>query len=477
MPELSSKVLHILITASLLFLWSCKSNEEVKVNNTLSVDANAIKNMDIEKDEFTELVDDQIDNLSVEIISNNPNRTIQRASIEMKKFFSKKLKKYNEIVDPRKTFFNTWSLVYRFDNYVSKGDGKNLFGDQQALVVKTISGLLADHEKIAGKHLTKKQYKTASERLKNYAAEYPITGYFQDLPETNTSGFVEYLNIPLAPFKAVNAINKSGESIESISKTVARFTDIAEDLPDEIRWQLQVLAAQLQQNDILKTNTTSFAKLAESSEKLAAIIDKYPDRVSSKISQATKDLDSTIKQLNEISKQIDQSMTKLQTSSENFKDLGNNINQSTEKVSASLKQVESSSTSLTKAAEAVSKAVKDIQAFSEYLNKDEGDKKPEDKNEDSFLVEVEKASTALEKSAAEISVTLAKIIELGNSKPFSQEITALDSKAKQTLLATRQESETLVNYIFKKALILTFIIFALAMILVITRGKVSQKAK
>ena len=453
----------------------CKSQEEVQVNSSLSVDADMIKNIDLEKDDFTEYIDDQIDTITVDIIAGTTNRTNQRAAIEMKKFFNKRMIKYENIEDPRKTFLNVWSLIKRYREYITEGDGKALFGNQQKKVIDTVDALQFHIEQIAEKHLTGKQLKRVQKDLQNYVKNYPIKGYYQDAPEVAKTGFADVLQIPLAPFRAVNAINEGTASIEDISKTVARFTDIAEDLPDEIRWQLQVLAVQLQQNDILKTNTESFQKLAQTSEQLVKIVDKYPDKISEKVKKAAKDLEKTINQLNDISKQIDASMSKLQTSSENFQKLGVSINESTEKVVSSLKQVEQSSQALTKAAEAVSTAMKDIQSFSEYLDKN-ADKSEDAKKKDPFLVQVEKASSALEKSAAEVSTTLQKIIDLSDKKPFSNEINSIDQKAKDTLVITREESQSLVDYIFQKSLILIGLIFILSMIVVITKSRLAKKA-
>ena len=469
------KYLFYIIAFLCCLFGGCKSQEEVQVNESLSVDAGMIKNIDMETDEFTEYVDDQIDSVSVEIIAATRNRTIQRSAVEMKKFFNKRLHKYENIEDPRKAFLNSWSLVYRFKNYVDNGDGKSLFGDQQPMLSKSLKNILFHFENIAKKHLSKKQLSRIQKDLKKYADEFPIKGYYQDTPEMKLSVFTNFLSIPMAPFNAVSAINKGGESIENISKTVARFTDIAEDLPDEIRWQLQVLAVQLQQNDILKTNTDSFQKLAQTSEQLVQLVDKYPDKVSETVKKAAKDLETTIAQLNTLSKQIDSSMTKLQVSSENFKKFGNDVNQSTEKITDSLQHVEKSSKALTKAAEAVSLAMKDIQAFTTYINEN-AKKNPKKEGTDSFLVEVEKASTALAKSATEIRGTLDKVMEISNNKPFKDEINAIDKKAQETLTMTREESQTLVDYAFKKAIILIGIIFFFSIVFLITKSRMTKTA-
>lgn len=464
------------ITLLICFLFaSCKSQEEVEVNSALSVDANAIKKIDVEKDDFTEFVDEQIDSVTVEIIGATQNRTIQRAAIEMKKFFNKRLHKYENNEDIRKAFLNSWSFIYRFKEYILRGEGKTLFGDQQQRVVAVIEAILSHFNETAEKHLNKRQLKSIQNDLKKFASENPIRGYYQTTTEISSNFFTNFLSIPLAPFKAVGTFNKGGESIAEISKTVARFTDIAEDLPDEIRWQLQVLAVQLQQNDILKTNTDSFQKLAHTSEQLVTIVDQYPDKVSEKVKKAAKDLEKTITQLTALSKQIDASMTKLQTSSDNFQKFGTDINQSTEKIAASLQQVEASSKALTKAAEAVSLAMKDIKDFTVYIN-ETSDDSPDDKNEDSFLVEVEKASNALAKSASEITTTLDKVIELSKGKPFNEELNVIDQKAQKTLVMTREESQTLIDYAFKKAIILISLIFVFSFIFIIAKSRISKQA-
>ncbi len=453
----------------LFLFFGCKSHDE---NEKKGVEQKGSERQELglSRVDFIDLVNDRVDAISLEIISTTQERSVQKAAIEMKKFFSKRLRRYRELDDVREGFVKTWALVYRFNIYINGPDGGNLFGGHQPMVQKVSGELLNDFKLMAKKELSKEQYEATEEALKKYVVEHEVYGYFQDKPESESFKFFEYLNLPFAPFKAVDSFNKSGESIEDISKTVARFTDIAEELPEEIRWQLQALAAQLQNNGILKTNTESFSKLAESSEKLTKIIEAYPEEVTKKAQLISLELDERIKQLAELSKQVDVSMGKLEKSSENFKNLGESVERSVAKVDTTVKEVESSSQALTKAAEEVGKVVKQIYDLTVFIEEKSGGEKRKE-GEDSYMVEVKKAAEALEKSASEVVKIFDRIEKLGENKLLSEEVKIIEGRAKETLVVTRKESEALVDYIFRKALLLVVIIFVFLIILIIFKRR------
>ena len=224
-----------------------------------------------------------------------------------------------------------------------------------------------DFERFALKYMDEKAFEKVSRKMDQYVKKNPIKDIFSEKAADENDTFSEVMDYGLTPFKAIGAVRKGGQGIEDIAKTTERFTDIVEDLPEDIRWQLHVLALQLQENKILKDNTETLKSLAISFENMNKIMEKYPDQLSQERINIAKNMHDLLGKVSKVTQDVKASSVNIEKSSQNFQQVGKDINQATEKANASIKQVEQSSVELTKAATAISKTIKDIQEITEFF--------------------------------------------------------------------------------------------------------------
>lgn len=420
--------------------------------------------------ELKEVLSYSIEQAFLEILTTSKSRETNKNVVHMRNFVTNKIRNLEES-DPGLATINTWAFVRRFKLYTTKGEGRFLFGSSQPILTDMLSELDQKFETFTLNYLDRENLDALSNKINDYAEKSPITDVFKEKTEEQTSTFSRVMN-PLNPFRAIDAVSKGGQGIENIAKTAERFTDIVEDLPEDIRWQLQVLTLQLQDNKILKENTETLTSLANSFDKMNDLIAKYPEMWREERKHLAKEINAILTKLDSISKDIQTSTLNVKSSSENFAQLGKDINQSTEKITSSMKQVEESSQALTKAAGAVSQTIKDVQHISEFFAGDPNEKEePKDPDKKPFLEQVELSAMALEKTAQELNKAIEQIQSIVKDKPFSEDLIAVDKISQRAIDLTRKEAETLVDYIFTRALILLGVAFILGMVLVTFRKK------
>ncbi|MCM8535732.1 MAG: hypothetical protein NE334_07340 [Lentisphaeraceae bacterium] len=459
----------IFLLLTILFT-GCSSNPESSAN-ILEDTEFTIKDSTKFMNEFREIEDSlstKIEETFLEVLTSSNNREVQKNVIRIRQFVTGRLRNLEE-TDPRLVTLYAWSFFRRLHEYTTNGDGRFLFGKSQEILSKSLKEIDTTFYLFTTKYLEPETLNEVSSKINKYVESTPIIGVFED-KEKSAGAFSDMLDIPLTPFRALGAVNKGGQGIADIAVTANRFTDIVEDLPEDLRWQLQVLTLQLQDNKILKENTKTLKSLATSFEKMNKSMETYPKFWQEERKLLFAETNKVMVQLETISKSINDSTKNIKASSQNFSNLGKDIDSSATKITSSLKQVDASSQSLTKAANAVSQTISNIQKISEYFKSNSSD---DEKNKDSpdFLVQVEKSAAALGKSAHEISEALKQIQTLSNDKPFSDQISSIDQVSQKTLALTRSESEALVDYIFIRALILIGLVFLAGLILALVKKK------
>jgi ABC-type transporter Mla subunit MlaD len=240
---------------------------------------------------------------------------------------------------------------------------------------------------------------------------------------------------------------------------------------------LQVLALQLEENTILKENTDSIKKLADSSDRLVTMLDHYPDKINEKAVPLIAEMNALVAELKEISTNINKSTGEVKESSENFKNLGTDVKDSANILVSSLKQVEESSNALNKAGASVSTTVKDIQNMvASFSSEDDSSTPTEPDKYPPVLIQVQEGAIALDKSAQQVNDVLDKLNTLLDATKLKERAAIIDDVSQKTLAMTRLEAEGLIDSIFKKLLILIGVTFILAIIYQRIRKKQAVKA-
>lgn len=173
--------------------------------------------------------------------------------------------------DPRQGLVNTWVYCARLHYYFLEGPGKTIFGPYQPVAVQTTDRVLSGAEGIASRLLSPEAFTETRDAVHKFARANAFTGMAVDQelrvvaePPSSTGLFQSIVAMPLAPFTAVEGISDAVAAMNDLTMVAARMADIADTLPEEARWQGDLLLYDIQKIEPVMQALADFHKAADS---------------------------------------------------------------------------------------------------------------------------------------------------------------------------------------------------------------------
>ena len=131
------------------------------------------------------------------------------------------------------------------------------------------------------------------------AKQHPIRGEFLresiavGLTKAERGGaFDDIIGIPMAPFRAIAGVESGAQAIREFNATAAQFTEIVDQLPQRMRWQMELLSYDLQeQGGVLEQSLRSFDTVAQSAERLSVVAEQAPEDMRQTIVAISEELE------------------------------------------------------------------------------------------------------------------------------------------------------------------------------------------
>ena len=201
--------------------------------------------------------------------------------------------------DPLVAFIDTWALSLRMTVYFGSGEGSKLFEPHQEVALSTATQIEAEIERISQKLLEPTIFEQTQRDLRAFALANPIRGAFSKTlayasqVKKGTPGPVEtVINLPLVPFRAIEGVDRGSVAISDFSTTAERFSDIVEELPESIRWQLLLMLYELEETEMVRSFLTSLAEVAASSRQLTTVSEQLPGQIRTELSTFVEQVDT-----------------------------------------------------------------------------------------------------------------------------------------------------------------------------------------
>jgi len=81
----------------------------------------------------------------------------------------------------------------------------------------------------------------------------------------------------MAPFRAIAGVESGAQAIHEFNNTAAQFTTIVDQLPQRLRWQMELLSYDLQETGgVLEQSQRSFDMVAKSADRLSLAAERAP---------------------------------------------------------------------------------------------------------------------------------------------------------------------------------------------------------
>jgi len=167
--------------------------------------------------------------------------------------------------------------------YLTEGDGRAIFGEQQPRAVKAARDSEEEIRALGLTFLSPEEATRLERQADKLVRRRPIVGTEFLVPSlTQTRGGVEkvgigwLLNVPLAPFKALSGVSQGAAAIRDFNDTALRFAAIVAGLPEQLRWQIELLAFDLENRSTTRRTVEAVESLSESARVASEAMARLP---------------------------------------------------------------------------------------------------------------------------------------------------------------------------------------------------------
>jgi hypothetical protein len=187
--------------------------------------------------------------------------------------------------DPQEAFVEILTLVVMMRQYLSEGEGRQLLGAQQAIALEAAQQLEQDLSSIGLKFLSADALAATRREVEDFAHRRPIAGQTfaiqnarRALAEVEqTSAVQRVVAVPLAPFRALEGVGDSSTAIREFTATAREFVRAVERLPEQARWQVELLLYDVEDRDTTLAALASLESVTRSVERVSESAARLPD--------------------------------------------------------------------------------------------------------------------------------------------------------------------------------------------------------
>ncbi len=196
--------------------------------------------------------------------------------------------------DPRAAYLHGWIFLVRMRMYLTVGQGRTLFGDQQPLIVDAAVATLHDLVEVGYRNFPREVMDEVSDDIEAIAAVNPIgvnlhTGALQ-MPEVSSAkqrGAID--SILGAPVRGLEGVGSTPEAIQAATRSFEEFMRLIQQMPQYVRWQTELLLLQVESQDAVVQTREDLDRISRSIESIAAAVN-----------EATANIKETADTVNEI---------------------------------------------------------------------------------------------------------------------------------------------------------------------------------
>jgi hypothetical protein len=193
-----------------------------------------------------------------------------------------------------------FSLAVAQQEFLSKGDGAQLFGKDQKIAIDASDELAQAIRQIGARFLSEEELRRVTQQVEDLSREYPIRGEFVvDTVETYSDAaivggrFEWIVEMPLSPFKALRGVDAGAQAIREFNQTALRFAQVAAALPTFLRWNLELLAYDLESHHTVESGLASFESIAQSAQQFSQAASSLPSDLGREASELVEKVDAS----------------------------------------------------------------------------------------------------------------------------------------------------------------------------------------
>jgi hypothetical protein len=185
---------------------------------------------------------------------------------------------------PKEAFIAVNGLVVNQRIYLTTGPGAQLFGPQQPIAAEAARQLEDDFYDIARLFLSTEEVAKLRDEVEVYSAQsglsgsdFSLTNVQRQIRQARESGRFDWVvSVPMSPFRALEGVGSGAEAIHDFNETALRLSQIVESLPQQMRWQTELLLYNAETRESTITALAAMESFAESASQLAGVAERLP---------------------------------------------------------------------------------------------------------------------------------------------------------------------------------------------------------
>ena len=230
--------------------------------------------------------------------------------------------------DPRAGYIRSLQITVLQRRYFETGDGRDLFGPQQPIAIDAAKRLEQQAIEIGQRFLKRAELQRVVAEVDENAEHFPIQGREFSLQRA-ISGTLQLqesdlitsvLSIPLAPFRALQGVDSGAQAIREFNVTARRFTDVASNLPEQIRGQLELFMYDFEDRETVEKGLAAFQSLSESADRASHTVSDLPEELRDTLKLSLEDSKSTVAKLAETVDKLRELMGPLDDTAKNLRE-------------------------------------------------------------------------------------------------------------------------------------------------------------
>jgi hypothetical protein len=189
--------------------------------------------------------------------------------------------------DPREAYAALVGVAVAQRLYLTEGDGREVFGEHQPVAVVASQRAEAELMELGSDFLTDEELERLRSDTVAFMRRRPISGRDFSVAsiattrsEAKGTGMLDWITqVPLSPFRALEGVGEGGAAIREFNDTAIRFAAVVEGLPEQVRWQSELLLFDAESREATQRALAAGDALVATADRLTAAFETLPKDV------------------------------------------------------------------------------------------------------------------------------------------------------------------------------------------------------
>ncbi|MFT7485808.1 MAG: hypothetical protein ACI9F9_001658 [Candidatus Paceibacteria bacterium] len=244
-----------------------------------------------------------IETTSNRLVAGTEDPGLQRQALVWKMRTISLAQSFLIVEDPRIAFVDLWSLTEQVRLESGEQEWHSDFGPEVVVLTERMSQLNRQIRRIGGTFLTEKELSETEASIESFAANSAIGERFfayhrGGKDQVALGSFLTgMVTTPLSAFNPFGGVSETAVAIHDVAGSADLVRDAVVQMPDELRWQLELIIHDIRNSPELQRSLTSAETLTKTFEDFAVLAKSMPKDLRGEVEALLAEMDEAQVQL------------------------------------------------------------------------------------------------------------------------------------------------------------------------------------